>query len=235
MTGRGVGTRNFLVILGTSSRTAGYARALEDRLRDLATDCANVDGIVAVTHTEGGGREQPNNLEYVLRTLSGFVVHPNVGAVLAVDYGTETINNDMIRNYMETHEYPLAEVRHRFLSLEGRFQDDLARGEEWIRTSLPQVNAATRSEQSLAHVNVALQCGGSDAFSGISGNPLAAWVAREIIRHGGAASLAETDELIGAEGYVLKNVRDLATARKFLATIAEFKERVAWHGHSGRG
>ena len=233
--GRGVGTRNFLVILGTSSRTAGYARALEDRLRGLATDCANVDGIVAVTHTEGGGSEQPNNLEYVLRTLSGFVVHPNVGAVLAVDYGTETINNDMIRNYMETHGYPLAEVRHRFLSLEGRFQDDLARGEEWVRTSLPQVNAATRSEQSMAHVNVALQCGGSDAFSGISGNPLAAWVAREIIRHGGAASLAETDELIGAEGYVLKNVRDLATARKFLATIAEFKERVAWHGHTAEG
>ena len=233
--GRGVGTRNFLVILGTSSRTAGYARALEDRLRGLATDCANVDGIVAVTHTEGGGREQPNNLEYVLRTLSGFVVHPNVGAVLAVDYGTETINNDMIRNYMENHGYPLAEVRHRFLSLEGRFQDDLARGEEWVRTSLPQVNAATRSEQSMAHVNVALQCGGSDAFSGISGNPLAAWVAREIIRHGGAASLAETDELIGAEGYVLKNVRDLATARKFLATVAEFKERVAWHGHTAEG
>ena len=233
--GRGVGTRNFLVILGTSSRTAGYARALEDRLRGLATDCANVDGIVAVTHTEGGGSEQPNNLEFVLRTLSGFVVHPNVGAVLAVDYGTETINNDMIRNYMETHGYPLAEVRHRFLSLEGRFQDDLARGEEWVRTSLPQVNAATRSEQSMAHVNVALQCGGSDAFSGISGNPLAAWVAREIIRHGGAASLAETDELIGAEGYVLKNVRDLATARKFLATIAEFKERVAWHGHTAEG
>ena len=232
---RGVGTRNFVVILGTSSRTAGYARALEDRLRGLASDCANVDGIVAVTHTEGGGSEQPNNLDYVLRTLSGFVVHPNVGAVLAVDYGTETVTNDSIRNYMVAHGYPLADVRHHFLSLEGRFQDDLARGEEWVRTWLPQVNAVSRSEQSLAHVNVALQCGGSDAFSGISGNPLAAWVAREIIRHGGAASLAETDELIGAEAYVLQKVRDLATARKFLATVAEFKERVAWHGHTAEG
>ena len=232
---RGVGTRNFVVILATSSRTAGYARALEDRLRGWAADYANVDGIVAVTHTEGGGSEQPNNLDFVLRTLSGFVVHPNVGAVLAVDYGTETVNNSMIRDYMAAHEYPLADVRHHFLSLQGRFQDDLARGEEWVRSSLPQVNAACRSEQSLAHVNVALQCGGSDAFSGISGNPLAAWVAREIIRHGGAASLAETDELIGAEGYVLQNVRDLATARKFLATVAEFKERVAWHGHTAEG
>ncbi len=232
---RGVGTRNHVVILGTSSRTAGYARALEDRLRGLAGEYANVDGIVAVAHTEGGGSEQPNNLDFVLRTLSGFVVHPNVGAVLAVDYGTETITNALVRDYMAAHDYPLADVPHHFLSLAGRFQDDLARGEEMVRSWLPQVNAVTRSEQSLAHVNVALQCGGSDAFSGISGNPLSAWVAREIIRHGGAASLAETDELIGAEAYVLQNVRDLETARKFLATVAEFKERVAWHGHTAEG
>lgn len=232
---RGVGTRNYIVILGTSSRTAGYARALEERMRGLAADHANVDGIVAVAHTEGGGSEQPNNLDFVLRTLSGFVVHPNVGAVLAVDYGTETVTNALIRNYMTAHEYPLTDVTHHFLSLEGRFQDDLARGEALLRGWLPQVNAVARSEQSLANLNVALQCGGSDAFSGISGNPLSAWVAREIIRHGGAASLAETDELIGAEAYVLQNVRDLATARKFLATVAEFKERVAWHGHTAEG
>ena len=232
---RGVGTRNYVVILGTSSRTAGYARALEDRLRGLAREYANVDGIVAVAHTEGGGSERPNNLDFVLRTLSGFMVHPNVGAVLAVDYGTEIVTNARLRDYMAAHDYPLTGVPHHFLSLAGRFQDDLARGEALIRGWLPQVNATTRREQSLAHLNVALQCGGSDAFSGISGNPLSAWVAREIIRHGGAASLAETDELIGAEAYVLQNVRDLETARKFLATVAEFKERVAWHGHTAEG
>ena len=233
--GRGVGTRNYVVILGTSSLTAGYARALEDRFRGAAGDYANVDGIVAVAHTEGGGSERPNNLDFVLRTLSGFMVHPNVGAVLAVDYGTETVTNDRVRDYMATHGYPLSDVPHRFLSLAGRFQDDLERGENLIRGWLPQVNAIPRTEQSLAHVNVALQCGGSDAFSGVSGNPLSAWVAREIIRHGGAASLAETDELIGAEAYVLQNVRALETARKFLATVAEFKERVAWHGHTAEG
>ena len=52
---------------------------------------------------------------------------------------------------------------------------------------------------------------------------------------GGSANLAETDELIGAEAYVLQNVRDLATARNFLAKVANFKERVAWHGESAQG
>ena len=77
--------------------------------------------------------------------------------------------------------------------------------------------------------------GVSDAFSGVSGNPLAAYVAKEVIRYGGCANLAETDELIGSEAYILQNVRDLPTARTFLNTIERFKERVAWHGHSAEG
>jgi altronate dehydratase len=92
-----------------------------------------------------------------------------------------------------------------------------------------------RVSQPLAELRIALQCGGSDAFSGVSGNPLAGWVAREVIRHGGSASLAETDELIGAEPYILANTRDLRTAQSFLQKIAVFKERVAWHGHSAEG
>jgi altronate dehydratase len=56
-----------------------------------------------------------------------------------------------------------------------------------------------------------------------------------VIRHGGSASLAETDELIGAESYILANTRDVATAQRFLEKIAVFKERVAWHGHSAEG
>ena len=92
-----------------------------------------------------------------------------------------------------------------------------------------------RTEQSLENLKIALQCGGSDAFSGVSGNPLAAYVAKEVIRYGGCANLAETDELIGSEAYVLQNARDLPTARTFLRTIERFKERVAWHGHSAEG
>ena len=104
-----------------------------------------------------------------------------------------------------------------------------------INSWLESVNSLMRTEQSLENLKIALQCGGSDAFSGISGNPLAAYVAKEVIRYGGCANLAETDELIGSEAYVLQNVRDLKTARTFLDTIERFKERVSWHGHSAEG
>ena len=232
---RGVGTRNYVVILGTSSRAASYARSLEARLRDRSASWQGIDGIVAVAHTEGGSQGRPRNLEFVLRTLAGFLVHPNVGAVLAVDDAMGGVTNDTLQQYLRSHDYPIGEVTHDFLTLEGRFQDQLRRGEELLLGFLPQAASWRRQAAPARHLRLALQCGGSDAFSGVSANPLAGWVARELIRFGGSANLAETDELIGAEAYVLQNVRDVATARKFLATIDRFVERVARHGHTAEG
>ena len=229
---RGVGTRNFIVVLGTSSLTGSYARLLEEHFKPALANYPNVDGVVAVAHTEGGGVDTPNNRDFLLRTLAGFIVHPNTAAVLAVDYGTEAINNQTLQAFMVEQDYPLAAVEHRFLSLDRDFQTMLDHGIATIERWLPEVNACVRSEQPLSYLKLALQCGGSDAFSGISGNPLAGWVAKELIKHGGCANLAETDELIGAEPYVLKNVRDRDTAQAFLDKIANFKERAVWHGHS---
>ena len=232
---RGVGTRNYIVVMGTTARTSGFARRLAETCSRHAEAYPNVDGIVAVTHTEGGESQTPNNIEMLLRTLAGFTVHPNIGAMLLVDYGTEAVTNEMLKTYMLREGYPLDDVIHRFYCLQEGFDTDLANGAEIIKGWLDSVNTVPRTEASLAHLKIALQCGGSDAFSGISGNPLAAYVAKEVIRYGGCANLAETDELIGSEAYVLQNVRDLPTARTFLDTVERFKERVSWHGHSAEG
>ena len=232
---RGVGTRNYIVVMGTTARTSGFARRLAEMCSRSAEAYPNVDGIVAVTHTEGGEGRTPNNLDMLLRTLAGFTVHPNIGAMLLVDYGTEAVTNEMLKAYMLREGYALNDVVHDFYRLQGSFDTDLANGAEIINGWLDSVNKVARTEQSLENLKIALQCGGSDAFSGVSGNPLAAYVAKEVIRYGGCANLAETDELIGSEAYVLQNVRDLTTARTFLNTIERFKERVAWHGHSAEG
>ena len=232
---RGVGTRNYIVVMGTTARTSGFARRLADMCSARAEAYPNVDGVVAVTHTEGGEGKTPNNIDTLLRTLAGFAVHPNIGAMLLVDYGTEVVTNETLKTYMLREGYALDDVVHHFYRLQGSFDTDLANGAALINGWLESVNSLMRTEQSLENLKIALQCGGSDAFSGISGNPLAAYVAKEVIRYGGCANLAETDELIGSEAYVLQNVRDLKTARTFLDTIARFKERVSWHGHSAEG
>lgn len=227
---RGIGTRNVIVVLGTTSRTASYARQLTARLQALARVHPGIDGIVAIAHTEGDGPGQPNNALEVMRALAGFIVHPNVGAVLAVDYGMEPVNNARLQDFMRERGYPLADVPHHFLTLHGGLAAGLADGERIVRDWLPVVNALQRTEEPLSGLRVALQCGGSDAFSGISGNPLAGALVHEVVRQGGSGNLCETDELVGAEAYILSNVKDLATARALLAKIEGFKQRLGWHG-----
>ena len=239
--GRGVGTRNTIVILGTTSSTAAFARSLAQALQPAAAPFTGFDGIVAIAHTEGSGYERLNNRDFVLRTLAGLIVHPNVGAVLALDThelhttAGQAISNAELESYLRAQNYPLAEVTHRFYTLSGDWQADLAEASATVERWLPEIATLPRTPQSLAHLNIALQCGGSDAFSGLSGNPLASAVAKEVICYGGRANLAETDELIGAEAYLLQNTRDLATAQAFLDYVAQFKERLAWHGQTAEG
>ncbi len=231
--GRGVGTRNYVVVLGVTSRLTGFVRALEWELRGVSDAYENVDGIVCVAHTEGGEGRTPNNLDLLLRTLSGFMVNPNVGAVLALDQGGEgAVTNEMIRSYLAEHGYPADDVPHEFMSLRGNFRADLDAAGAVVRGWLEEVDGARRTEEPASELKIGLQCGGSDAFSGVSANPLVGWVTKEVVRNGGVANLAETDELIGAERYVMRNVADVETARRFLERVERFKERVGWHGHT---
>ncbi|TCC40979.1 UxaA family hydrolase [Kribbella speibonae] len=225
------GTRNHVVLLATSSRSSGFVTELARRFDGAAAG----DGVVPVAHTEGGEDEVPNNLHFLLATLGGFTLNPNVGAVLIVDTEGDVVSGEAIKNFLAENGYPSIKVPHAYFTRSAGFEHDLTAAGALIEPWLPVVDAQQRQEVPLADLKIALQCGGSDAFSGISANPLAGQVSAEVIRHGGTAVLAETDELIGAEPYVLKNVRDLATAKRFLATIKSFKERVGWHGHTAEG
>jgi altronate dehydratase len=225
------GTRNHVVVMATSSRSSGFVTELARRFDGAAAG----DGVVPVAHTEGGEDGTPNNLHFLLSTLAGFALNPNVGAVLIVDTEEDEVSGAAIREFMAAQAYPEIRVPHAYFTRAGGFEADLTAAGVLIEPWLPVVDAQERVEVPLADLWIGLQCGGSDAFSGVSANPLSGAVAREVIRNGGIAVLAETDELIGAEGYVLKNVRDLPTARRFLKTIQSFKDRVGWHGHTAEG
>ena len=233
--GRGTGTRNYVVILGTSSRTGSLARLLADRLRERAAPGSNLDGIVPIAHTEGADDGPTNNRELLLRTLAGFIVHPNVGAVLALDLGTETVDNRRLEAWLRDNGYPIDHVPHFFHTVTHDIAREIDECGVLVRPLLEAADGVPREARPLSELKVALQCGGSDAFSGISGNPLAAATARELLRHGGSAVLAETDELIGAEAYLLANVRDRKTAEAFLERIDSFQRHAARHGHSAAG
>lgn len=227
---RGVGTRNTIVVLGTTSRTASFARQLTARLNDTHGKVPGIDGIVAIAHTEGGDSVEPNNAGEVLRALSGVIVHANVGAILAVDHGDEAITNRRLQQFMRDHDYPLDDVLHGFLSIEDGLATALGRGEEIVAQWLEPVSNSPRTPQPLSALKIALQCGGSDAFSGVSGNPLAGAMTHEIVRQGGIGVLCETDEIVGAEEHLMRNIKSENVAHSLLHKIARFKERMSWHG-----
>ena len=227
---RGVGTRNTIVILGTTSRTASFARQLTTRLNENQESIPGIDGIVAIAHTEGGDSDEPNNSGEVLRALAGIMVHANVGAILAIDHGDEAITNRRLQRFMRDNDYPLDDVLHGFLSVEHGLASALSHGEEIVNQWIESVSQFPRTSQPLSALRIALQCGGSDAFSGVSGNPLAGAMTHEIVRQGGIGVLCETDEIVGAEDHLMRNIKSEETAHSLLHKIARFKERMSWHG-----
>ncbi|MFK7848132.1 MAG: UxaA family hydrolase [Rhodothermales bacterium] len=231
---RGVGTRNFIAVIGVSSRAAGFARRLSDTCDTETAAYVNIDGVVPIAHTEGDDAVQ-HNKTLVLRTLAGFLTHPNIGAALIVDHARASVTNADLKTFLESAGYALDQVPHHFMSLHGAYADHLTEGRQVIQEWYTELNKTARTKQPLSNLKIALQCGGSDAFSGISGNPLAGWVAKAVIEQGGGANLAETDELIGAESYVLKKVKSESVARRFLHVVDRFQKRAALHGSSAAG
>jgi altronate dehydratase len=227
------GTRNHVVVIGATSRSSAFVTELARRL--AAVQPGGFDGVVPVAHTEAGEDERPNNIDYVLATLAGFMLNPNVGAVLLVDEVGDVVTGAEVAAFMRDRGYPEIAVPHAYFTRRGGFEDDLSAAAALVEQWIPEVAAQERTEQPLADVRIGMQCGGSDAFSGISANPLSGALSAEVVRHGGTAVLSETDELIGAEGYVLENVRSVEVARAFLDKMAVFKERVSWHGATAEG
>jgi altronate dehydratase len=89
-----------------------------------------------------------------------------------------------------------------------------------VEQLLPEVNQARRTPQPLSGLTLALQCGGSDGWSGVTANPLVGQVSDEIVRQGGAVVLAETTEVYGAEHLLVQRAASREVADKLLAHIA---------------
>ena len=241
---RGFGTRNYVVVIGTTSLSAPLASAVEARCARACDSLDNVDGVVAIAHTEGGAGKG-NNHGLLLRTLAGFAVHPNVAACVIVDRGDEdSLTAADVRDFLRSgnagtvdakrrQAYSMDSITAEFLSLPGDFETAVATCVQAAKRLVSDVQRGPRRTACpLSGLSVALQCGGSDAFSGVSGNPAAGWAAKMLIQNGGKAVLAETDELIGAESYVLRRVRSRDVARVFTETTEAFKTRFSWHGQT---
>ena len=187
-----VATRNYVGILCSVNCSATVARAIADHFRrdirpEALADYPNVDGVVALTHGYGCGVDpEGEGLAILRRTLAGYARHPNFAAVAMIGLGCET---NQIGGILHKHGLEREPRLHSFTIQEtGGTAKSVARGIELIKELLPEVNAVERQQVPASHLILALQCGGSDGYSGITANPAlgaAADLACAPRRHGG--------------------------------------------------
>ena len=200
------GTRNYILVVSTVNCSAQTARAIALAFPpELLSAYPNVDGVLAVTHSTGCSMPAGSLAhEYLQRTLLNLIGHPNVGGIIFVGLGCEV--NQLARQVEERRlaqsaDEPGACQVGPYLTLQeqGGIEATVSAGRQAVRDMLPHVNRTQRVLVPLSSLKVALQCGGSDSWSGVTANPLIGRVADQLVAAGATVVLSETPEIYGAE------------------------------------
>jgi altronate hydrolase len=215
-----VGTRNYIAVVAASN-CAAYTAELIANSFDGESLPANIDGVVAFPHGEGCGMSAGADAVQLRRTLGGVLAHPNVGAAVILGLGCEV-------NQIDHYLGPNAPRSSRLvgLTLQGsggtKGAKEAARRE--IKGLIEQCAAEKRTESPASKIVLGLNCGGSDSFSGITANPALGVACDMLSALGGAAVLAETTEIFGAEHLLVRRARNRETAEKLLGFVRGYKK-----------
>jgi len=218
----GIGTRNYIGILTSVNCSATVSHAIAKHFNEGGglRGVDNVDGVVALTH--GGGcaiNTRTEGYQYLTRTIAGYARNPNFGGILIIGLGCETNQISFITRDFGLTEGPF--LRTMTIQRLGGTRKTIEAASEIIREMLPAINATQRTELPLSGIKLALECGGSDGYSGISANPALGYASDLLVQHGGTAVLAETPEIYGAEHLLMRRaVRPEVSAK--------LGERIAW-------
>lgn len=219
-----VGTRNYIAVISSVNCSATVSKAVAAHFTaEVMARYPGVDGVIALTH--GGGcafNTKGEGYDYLTRTISGYASHPNVGGVLMIGLGCETnqIPHLLAREGLAEGD----RLRTMTIQTVGGTRRTIAAGVAAVTEMMPLAGAAQRSPQSAAGLTLALECGGSDGYSGISANPGLGFAADLLVRHGGTVILSETPEIYGAEHLLTRRAVSPAVAQKLLDRIEWWRD-----------
>jgi altronate hydrolase len=222
-----VATRNYIGILTSVNCSAHVADLIADAFRrspfsnaDPLAEYPNVDGVVALTHKTGCGMSMGEPLKLLRRTLAGYARHPNFSHVIVLGLGCEV---NQIGAMME--EQRLAgRLRSMDIQSMGGTGKTVESGISFVREVLAEANTVTRETVPLSELTIALQCGGSDGYSGISANPALGAASDLVVRNGGTVILSETPETYGAEHLLTRRAVSREVGEKLVALMRWWEE-----------
>ena len=229
-----VGTRNFVLIVPTSMCASHEAMQISTIAEFTLYDrqkFPNVDGVVAIPHNKGCGCQDGSTIDVMLRTLSNYADHPNVGGVILIDLGCEKTNLSQVERYLlkreKAFDKPVAKIG---IQEVGGTQAAIQRGLKEVEQMLPEVNLTAREECPVSELVLGVKCGGSDGFSGISANPSLGRAADWLVRSGGTVLITEVPEFCGAEHLLANRAKDVETGRAVYRLVDWYKEYASKFG-----
>lgn len=227
-----VGTRNYIAVIASVNCSATAVQSIAAAFdHSLLEDSPNIDGVVGLSHSTGCGiADSGDGYDNLQRVIQGYATHPNVGGVLLVGLGCEVNQLSTLIEQTELERGTL--LRTMNIQSVGGHKKTVAAGIARIKEMLPIVNNIKRESCPASELMLALQCGGSDAWSGITANPALGYASDLLVKHGGTAVIAETPEVYGAEHLLTRRATDAATGKKLIERIEWWEKHVHINGGS---
>jgi len=216
-----VATRNYLAVITSVNCSATVARYICDHFRGPGLErWPNVDGVIALTHGAGcGTAAHGDGFDYLRRCIAGYAQHPNIAGSLLLGLGCEINQVDALVGDLDLT--PGENLHTMTIQDMGGTNATVREGIKCIEAMLPAANEVGREAVPASHIVLGMECGGSDAFSGVTANPALGAAADLLVRHGGTAILGETPEIYGAEHLLIRRAESEAVGRKLI-------ERIRW-------
>jgi altronate hydrolase len=228
-----VATRNYIGIVTSVNCSAHVAELIAQAFRrnpltgeDPLAEWPNVDGVVALTHKTGCGMTEGEPLALLRRTLGGFARHANFSHVIGVGLGCEV---NQIGGLLREQKLS-GRLRSMDIQEMGGARKTVRAGIDFVREVVAESNAAAREEVPAGELRVALQCGGSDGYSGITANPALGAASDLVVRHGGTVILSESPETYGAEHLLTRRAVSEEVGRKLVDVMRWWEEYTAREG-----
>lgn len=216
-----VGIRNEIWIIPTVGCVNKSAELIAKAANERFAGMCN--GIFAYTHPYGCSQLGDDQL-YTQHILAGLVEHPNATGVLVLGLGCENNNIDVFKKFIHN----IDEDRIKFLSTQD-VEDEVEAALELIRPLAERASAEKRVEIPVEELVIGFKCGGSDAFSGITANPLCGRITDRITGCGGRAILTEVPEMFGAETILMGRSLDEKVFNRVVSMVNGFKEYYQRH------
>lgn len=195
-----VATRNYIGVVSTVNCSSTVTKMVVEHFsRNGVLDAyPNVDGVVPITHSFGCCIEHNGEgVNQLRRTLGGFIKHANFAGVVVIGLGCEA--NQMGALFMAQGIETGKLIAPVVIQDVGGTRNAADAAIAAVESMLPVANECRREPVSARHLTVALQCGGSDGYSGITANAALGVAVDMLVAQGGTAILSETPEIYGAE------------------------------------